>query len=619
MFDYIGLQEYLNYSDDLLYKKLNVNIFQKAYVLLKLNRLYDAYTELERISNKTQNNNNLIFVLSEYNRLQIGDMISQNHFKLTDFNFVEAELKRIRNSIKEIKIEYLINNYLTFEEQKIIKKKLNTDNIIEYKNKLLKLSDNIDEKVINLSGNEYCHINLYKDYILNFIFIENNDLYREVIYYSIKTMLQDIKNIKDDSEQDSIVDHIFRFSKVNEYKFCYLDIYFMIEFLNTKQLKKVFDISGLDVIFYGEKEQLFNAYKNLVNSIIKLNLQNEYKYKEYVRKFFIIFSELEISQIEFTKIITLYIKLLRKFQIYPNDVDLYKYLMDFIIEQYNNTDKRKNINVDILEKLLICIYKKTIKHYDEQEFIIKNALNRVITNLSNIIKNIDSKYKLPIKKLDNIENISYIEDFYIPMYSLLHDYLKNTIKQRIHKSLKKNFSINLFSIASLNKIIKANDNYESYLVKETISKIESYYERIENLKTESCGNQTYIVKTDNEKREAENAIGSIADLINFGIIKNKLKYFDLLKFSDFYSTKYLNFVIDMKNFDYNKFEVSYIHYLTPTKMKELKSIINNNKIIKKIIEEKISNQININCKFNDTYMKDKILYILFNESFLILN
>ena len=98
----------------------------------------------------------------------------------------------------------------------------------------------------------------------------------------------------------------------------------MIEFLTSKQLKKIFDISGLDTILFKDTEKLFEAYEKLIDSIIELDLQNEYKYKEYVRKFFIVFSEIDITQSNFTQIITLYMKLLKNFTIYPNDADLYK-------------------------------------------------------------------------------------------------------------------------------------------------------------------------------------------------------------------------------------------------------------------------------------------------------
>ena len=86
----------------------------------------------------------------------------------------------------------------------------------------------------------------------------------------------------------------------------------MIEFLTSKQLKKIFDISGLNIISYKDTPKLFVAYENLINSIIKLDLQNEPKYKEYIRKFFIIFSNIQVTKSDFTKIITLYIKLLKK-------------------------------------------------------------------------------------------------------------------------------------------------------------------------------------------------------------------------------------------------------------------------------------------------------------------
>lgn len=614
MFDYIGIQNYLENLSDKSYKKNNVNIFQKAYILFKLNRIYESYIELERISNNIRNKNNLLFVISEYNRLQLGGVINKNDLQLfVPEALIDREIQRIHNSIKGIQIEYLINNYLTNEELKIIKNKLSNDNLLSYKNKLLKLSDSIDEKVINLSGNKFYHDDFYKDYVLNYIFIEHNSLYKDIFYYSIKTMLQDNKNIREDLEKDTILNHPRFLGEPKEHEFDYFDVYLIIEFLTPKQLKKIFDISDTNIIRFNCKEKLFQAYQNLINSVIKLNLQNEFKYKTYVRNFFIIFSKIDINYSEFTSIITLYIRFLKKYKIYYNDSDLYKYLMDFIIEQFNNSIKRKAINITILEKLLIFIYTKTIKKYDEHNFLITNALNRVIRNLSNIIKELDNKYECPLKTLINIENISYLKNFYIPMYFMLNNNLKNNIKKIIHDSLKKEFTIELFFVSSLNKIIKINDEYENNLIKETISKIKLYYKIKENPKTKIYGNQVYKLGTDKEKNDVENAISSIADLINFGIIKNVSKYMILLKYTEFNSITYLNFVINMKNFDYNKFEVSYLHFLTQNKIKELKNILKYNKSAKNIVKEKVLNQISFNNKINDIYIKNKILYILFNE------
>lgn len=615
IFDYIGIHNYLDNFDNKLYEQKNVNIFKKAYILFKLHRIYESYIELENISNFVKNKNNLLFVISEYNRLQIGDVL--NRYDLETFvadDIIDKELQRIHNSIKEIRVEYLIDNYLTYEEQKIVTNKLKNDNLLFYKNKLLKLSDSVDGKVINLSGNKYYHTEIYRDYVLNYIFIENNDSYKEIFYNSLKLLLQDIKNIKEDIAKDTTILNNNRFcGKPQEYVFNYYDIFIMLEFLTSKQLKKIFDISGLDTILFKDTEKLFEAYEKLIDSIVELEMQNEYKYKEYVRKFFIIFSKIEITQSNFTQIITLYMKLLKKFTIYPNDADLYKHLMNFIIELFNNTDKRKFIDITILEKLFISLYKKTIKDFSENEYIIRNALNRVIRNLSNIIKELDIKYKSPLKSLTNIQNISYLQNFYIPMYFMLNKNLQNNIKTAVNDNLKNSFSIDLFYDSCIGKIIKTTDEYEDKLLEETISKIELYYERKENPRTETCGKEVYKVIPDHEKDDAENAISSIADLINYGRIKNIKKYLELLKYTEFNTTKYLSFVLDMENFDFNKFEVSYIHFLTPTKTKELKRILNNNKKAKNLVKEKILNQIDIKTKFNDIYMKNKIYYILFDK------
>ena len=75
----------------------------------------------------------------------------------------------------------------------------------------------------------------------------------------------------------------------------------MIEYLSIKQLNEV--INTIDVIPLSEKQKLLLAYKNLINSISKFKYYNNYKFVEYLRKFFIIFSKIELDKFEFSEII----------------------------------------------------------------------------------------------------------------------------------------------------------------------------------------------------------------------------------------------------------------------------------------------------------------------------
>ena len=150
-------------------------------------------------------------------------------------------------------------------------------------------------------------------------------------------------------------------------------------------------------------------------------------------------------------------------------------------------------------------------------------------------------------------------------------------------------------------------------MQQTEYRIKNYFNLKGNPGTKDYDGKIWKISPTKEKREAENAISIIADLINFGIIKNSSRYLNLLRYTCFKGVAYLSFVSSMKNFDYNNFEVSYIHFLTPQKMKELKSLVKKDKNIRNIIKEKVLNLININSKYNDIFMKNKIFSILFGE------
>ena len=78
MFDFISLQKLLGKLND---NCQDVIVLKKAYNFFKLDRIYESYLELETISNKFRNKNNLLFVISEYNRRQIGLILTQYHFR----------------------------------------------------------------------------------------------------------------------------------------------------------------------------------------------------------------------------------------------------------------------------------------------------------------------------------------------------------------------------------------------------------------------------------------------------------------------------------------------------------------------------------------------------------
>ena len=68
----------------------------------------------------------------------------------------------------------------------------------------------------------------------------------------------------------------------------------------------------------------------------------------------------------------------------------------------------------------------------------------------------------------------------------------------------------------------------------------------------------------------------------------------------------------MGSFDYNKFQLNYLRYLTKRKKKQLKRIINSDLKKKELIKEKFISQISLENDFNNR-IRDISLNILYEE------
>ena len=81
---------------------------------------------------------------------------------------------------------------------------------------------------------------------------------------------------------------------------------------------------------------------------------------------------------------------------------------------------------------------------------------------------------------------------------------------------------------------------------------------------------------------------------------------------DFKTDNYFLFAIDMKTFDYSKFKLEYLNYLTKNKKEQLRQIINDNITKKKIIKEKFINMISLDRDVNNR-LRDRIFNLLYDE------
>lgn len=626
-FNYISAKKFLESNPLQKELPLDVNIFSNSYILMKLGRLYESYLELEKCSNYAkQHENNLLFIISEYNRRVVGRKITwyYNWQEYIENNYGKLEFSRIDKSVKQININNLIENYLTSDERKLIKKKLDNSIINELKDKALKLSDSVDQCTIFMSGIELNHRNLYQDFTLNYIFIDNVPEFNNLYYHFIKIMLEDARNIQKRKNNENAIG-LFEHEKLQEQQFEYLDIYLMIERIKPKDLLSLFNLSDLKAINLINEDNdgetikiILESYNNLINSILELDLLacntvDGEKYLDYVSNFLIIFTKLTLDKDDINNVLDRYAKILDRYHVYYRQEDLIKYLTEFIINMFNNEVKRQNLDYYVLGQIFIIIYNKTINNLEKNPFL-KNIVIRFIKNCSYILFELKKSFVLENIEIPDICSEEFIIELYIPMYKILKTDLQEVLKYKILHFLENKFSFELYYAALLHDIIEPNSDFEKLCILEIENKVKLYYNLENNPIIETIGDKSYKRIPTRERDEIKNCLNMIADLINYGkFTTEKICNHSILNGTTF-ENKYLEFVCNMSNFDYNKFDVSYVHYLTKAKLDELQLLINSNNNVRSIIKEKFLNALEIGT-INRDYMKNKFLYLLFNEPY----
>lgn len=112
--------------------------------------------------------------------------------------------------------------------------------------------------------------------------------------------------------------------------------------------------------------------------------------------------------------------------------------------------------------------------------------------------------------------------------------------------------------------------------------------------------------------EIYDVLKTIANLLNFEKLKKPDLFLKYTNHKDFKTDNYFLFAIDMKTFDYSKFKLEYLNYLTKNKKEQLRQIINDNITKKKIIKEKFINMISLDRDVNNR-LRDRIFNLLYDE------
>lgn len=607
-FNYIEAEKFLGdiYNENLLNayidKNINsVNVFEKVYILLKLQKYEIAFNLLEKISYKAKDKKNyFIFLISEFNKKVVFNYYYNDKYYQSSAAEKEA-LNKIQNDYWAINISDLMKKFLSDEELNVIEDKLN-----------FKFIENLDKKILKDTAEEsytkLCLKDVYNTYIKNYIFIENYQEFQKLCMHSISLELKTF-NIQEDTMS------LYFAESPNKNKYDFLDLLFIIKYAKTSDLNNLIfrnKIKELPLKNEIEKNKLLSAYNNLINSIIHFDLCEKnrslcIKYLEYLHKFFIVFKVLPLSKNDIENIITNYLKLIEKYKWYVNyynTPDLLFYLLNFIITNYNKTYSNTNLNSRILTNFLTYIVNNSSMIKDSEND--KHQVLRFVSEISSIIRKIDPKFKNSFFTIVNKDIFSI--QLYSFIYKISDKKTKEKIKKLILNQLEADFNHELYQYACLENIIKSDVRYEQKLVQEIENRIIKYNE-LKITKPKTCNGLT---NNPLGLDEIHDILRTIANLLNFEKINDTTLFEQYKEHKDFVTYNYFLFAIDMKTFDYNKFQLNYLRYLTKRKKKQLKRIINSDLKKKELIKEKFISQISLENDFNN-YIRDISLNILYEE------
>ena len=589
------VNEYINKNID------SVNVFEKVYILLKLHRYELAYNILKKISFKAkENGNNFIFIISEFNRkVAFSYYYRDCYYDSSDER--KEELGNMQREIWTINIPNLITKLLSDEERNIIEDILNFKHIQNLDNKILK--GNVEN-----SQTQFCLKDIYNTFTKNYIFIDNYQEFQKLCTHYTITAFNSI-NIQENHI------NLYDVFSTDKYKYDFLDLLLIIKYSETSNLNNLTftnKIKELPLNDDSDKIKLLNAYNNLINSIIHFDLCKDgshgNKYLEYLNKFFIIFKVLPLTKNEITIVIKNYLKLIINYGWYENfrtTNNLLFYLLNFIINNHNKSHRNTNLNSTVLVDFSIYIVNNSSKIQEDIE-TDKIKVTRFTDEISSIIKQIDPQITISSFIIDKKSN------FAIKLYSFIHKLsdtkTQNRIKKLIITELTNNFEHELYQHACLNNIISPYIKYEKKLVEEMEKRIIKYNELKISEPTMRNGFTNNPVGLD----EIYDVLKTIANLLNFEKLKKPDLFLKYTNHKDFKTDNYFLFAIDMKTFDYSKFKLEYLNYLTKNKKEQLRQIINDNISKKKIIKEKFINMISLDRDVNNR-LRDRIFNLLYDE------
>ena len=351
------------------------------------------------------------------------------------------------------------------------------------------------------------------------------------------------------------------------------DLYLIIRYLSLKEIK--------NIVFKKQRKfiPIDTESKNYLSKVASNCKEfDSLKHSELFWKIIYIISHIEFNE-------SLILKIISELINYTNIIDI-SFNGNIISDFFQSIEEQANIFSNVngrfsteLCNYLDCILKNTEKIISEIKPSEKKLQNILYTGI-NLYKKI-TKIDFSSSEIENILNIKYID-----ILSIIYHMLSIEYKEKIeHIAKNHQWEIdddNLYSLYLLahNKIIPIDDELEKRIL-DYISTLEDDRKNTTNSKY-------------------ERALLYITNLYTDNLFKTTDIFSNFIKQSgdDFYS-----FIIDTKNFDYNKFELNWLKYCSSKFLDELRQ----NKKILLMIRQKVKEQ------YIEGHLEDTLMQIYFKH------
>lgn len=614
-FEYKQLNDRLKYylKDNNDKYGAEVQYLKKAYYLCKINNFVESYEILKDLSGYCLTTNNyLYFFIAQFNIIQLKEFIRVKKILLYD----ENEKLYYQNILKEInytKGEDLYNNLV--ENKKEIEPIKDLNNFRYFYKKFCRFEDiviqisNQKRNIIKggLSVNNYLDkMRVEMEDMINYI--ERNYIivypYREIKYLYLLFIKSNFINYSI-PDTTSFGISVYKLKSINRFI-----LLIIIKYIKIKDLENLLDendIEKINIESTGIKylikvlQNILEAAKN--NIISRFNFENVISFYDAISNSILLLSKTDIQEEGYTEIINIFNEFIKLDFL---STDSFNKFLDFIISGFNER-KYKDVQqiLNVLETYIICLSdEKTTPRYNQ--VILFN--DRFFKQLTIIVNDLDKEAKLTtnrqikyiverkLKEInkeknldDSLKNIIYY--FLFTIYKIVDEDVKKEIENMArdiksiiqNKSNKKEYIDFMYNALMSNIIV-----YDSNEQVEFIKDIMEYFSTLEN---------------ENIKDEL---MRYTVDLI----VNNKIKYENIANLVQLLKMEFdmFSFFVDKDKFDYTKFEIEWINYLSKN---EIKKLLTNNsfarKEIKKLAMKELKNE---PVKYMKKYYLDKLLLIM---------